>query len=301
MPNLMPILQRSVRHQPVLRHVSVSAVRRVTARIVRVTLAGPELDGFVALGPADHIKVFLPDPVTGEPVTPAPGPAPLTIGSARGSGAPGSVVPGAGGAPRPAPAVVSRDYTPLAYRPADGVGRPELDVDFVVHGDEGPASAWAGKAGPGDRLAIAGPRGSRLVPEGIDELLLVVDETAFPAASRWLRLAPPQVPVTLILDVADRDARAYFDGVPGADQASFVVAYRGGDGGELERAVRGLSPFGAGTYIFLAGEATGLVPLRRYLRRELGLPPEQMWASGYWKRGVAALDHHAPLDPDDPD
>ena len=37
------------------------------------------------------------------------------------------------------------------------------------------------------------------------------------------------------------------------------------------------------------------------LRRELGLGPEQVVASGYWRRGVAGLDHHAPVDPDDPD
>jgi NADPH-dependent ferric siderophore reductase len=51
----------------------------------------------------------------------------------------------------------------------------------------------------------------------------------------------------------------------------------------------------------MAGEATMLAPLRRYLRRELGLPAEQVSASGYWKRGIVNLDHHAPLDPSDPD
>lgn len=63
-------------------------------------------------------------------------------------------------------------------------------------------------------------------------------------------------------------------------------------------ALRGTEP-GAGTFFFLAGEATSLIPLRRYLRRELGLPKEQVEVHGYWKRGVVALDHHAPLDPND--
>ena len=56
-----------------------------------------------------------------------------------------------------------------------------------------------------------------------------------------------------------------------------------------------------GTLVFLAGEAGSLIPLRRYLRRELGLPKEQVDAHGYWKKGEANLDHHAPLDPSDPD
>ena len=53
--------------------------------------------------------------------------------------------------------------------------------------------------------------------------------------------------------------------------------------------------------MFLAGEADILVPLRRYLRHELQLPAEQVSASGYWRRGIVNLDHHAPLDPSDPD
>lgn len=55
------------------------------------------------------------------------------------------------------------------------------------------------------------------------------------------------------------------------------------------------------TFAFLAGEATTITPLRRYLRREAGLRLDQVDAQGYWKKGVAELDHHEPLDPEDPD
>jgi NADPH-dependent ferric siderophore reductase len=262
--------RRHVRHELVQRHLTVSAVRPVTGRIVRVTLTGDELDGFAADGPADHVKVFFPDPATGRIATPG------FAAGGTGLSAPGQVI--------------ARDYTPLDHRP----DAAELDLDFVVHGDEGPASRWAARAAGGDPLVVAGPRGSRLVPDGLTDLVLVVDETAFPAASRWLRLAPADVPVTALLDVADADAAAYFDGVPGARRATFHV------GGDLDATLRTL-PIGPGTFVFLAGEATRLVPLRRYLRRELGLGTDQVQASGYWKRGVAGLDHHAPVDPDDPD
>jgi NADPH-dependent ferric siderophore reductase len=57
----------------------------------------------------------------------------------------------------------------------------------------------------------------------------------------------------------------------------------------------------ADTYIWAAGEASGLVPVRRRLRRELGLDQNDVKVDGYWKLGVAELDHHAPLDPDDPE
>lgn len=34
-------------------------------------------------------------------------------------------------------------------------------------------------------------------------------------------------------------------------------------------------------------------PIRRYLRRELGLPKQQVDVDGYWKKGTANLDHHS--------
>lgn len=34
-----------------------------------------------------------------------------------------------------------------------------MDLDFVLHGNSGPASRWAALARPGERLTLAGPRG----------------------------------------------------------------------------------------------------------------------------------------------
>lgn len=254
--------QRHERHDLAVRHLTVAAVRPVTDRIARITLTGGDLAGFTANGPADHVKVFFPDLVTGHLATPSSGDGP----------------------------VIARDYTPLDFR-ADAL---ELDLDFVLHGDTGPASAWAARTRPGDELVVAGPRGSRLVPDGLGTLVLGVDETAFPAAARWLRMAPADVPVTVLADADERTTTTYFAEVAGADRARFLT------GGDRADALRAL-PIDPRTFVFLAGEATALVPLRRYLRRELGLPAEQVRASGYWKRGVAGLDHHAPVDPDDPD
>ena len=258
-----------VRHELRQRRLTVAAVRPITSRIVRVTLTG-ELDGFAAEGPTDHLKVFFPDPATGQIATPG------FHAGGLGLSAPG--------------AVVSRDYTPADHRPG------ELDLDMVLHGDAGPASAWASRATVGDPLVVAGPKTSKLVPDGLTGLVLVVDESAFPTAARWLRLTPPDVPVALLLDApgAPDDAARYFDGVAGAERATIRA------GIDLEAALRAL-PIDPGTVVVLAGEATTLVPLRRYLRRELGLPAQQVIASGYWRRGVAGLDHHAPIDPTDPD
>jgi NADPH-dependent ferric siderophore reductase len=275
----MPFTRETVRHPLVVRRAVVSAVRRIVPSIVRVTLSGPELTGFASLGPADHLKLFLPDPSTGE----------LTVPEV-----------GDDGMRRPAGAgtIISRDYTPLGVH-VDPEGGTTLDLDFVLHGDEGPASAWAAQAAAGQQLGVGGPRGSRLAPTGIGRLLVIADETALPATRRWLGLVPASVPVTALFDVADESVTPYFEGADARVDAEWL--FREDGPGQLEESLRSLGRIDDETFVFLAGEATALIPLRRYLRRELGLPAEQVSASGYWKRGIVNLDHHAPLDPSDPD
>ncbi|KQN53757.1 siderophore-interacting protein [Erwinia sp. E602] len=83
----------------------------------------------------------------------------------------------------------------------------EIDVEFVMHGTEGPASAWALGAQPGDSLQIAAPNRAHEADSGgyewaphpqVQQALVVADETALPAAKAIIeQLAgwpqPPQV------------------------------------------------------------------------------------------------------------
>jgi NADPH-dependent ferric siderophore reductase len=110
---------------------------------------------------------------------------------------------------------------------------------------------------------------------------------------------PASIPVTAIFDVADESVEGYFEGSDSRVDAEWL--YRVDGPGQLEEALRSLGPIDEDTFVWMAGEAGALVPLRRYLRRELGLPAEQVTASGYWKRGIVNRDHHEPIDPSDPD
>ncbi len=255
------------------------AVRHVVPNIVRVTLTGPELAGFASAGPTDHLKVFFPNPATGSLTLPEIGPDGMRRGAEG--------------------VVLSRDYTPRAVRTAKH-GALELDVDIVIHGLGAPASAWAQYAKVGDMLGVAGPRGSQLVPDGIQRLIVVADETALPASSRWIEMLPAEVPVTALFYVANESVESYFE--PAAAERMDAEWITHADGhAQLEESLRSLGRIDAGTFVFMAGEANALVPLRRYLRHELRLPADQVSASGYWRHGVVNFDHHAPLDPSDPD
>ena len=268
------IRQERVRHDFALREMTVTAWRDLTPRIRRVTLAGP-MEGFTSLGPGDHVKVFFPNPNTGV------------------LNAPRHVD---GRLERPAGEVIARDYTPLVN--ADGA----LELDVVIHGDAGPASAWATNVSEGAQIVVAGPRGSKLPPEGADWYVLAGDETALPAISRWLRLLPEDADVTVLAEVQDADDEAYLGALDSPHQLTYL--HRGsaepGTTTLIADAVRALpSKDGAGFW-WLAGEAQSLVPARRYLRRELGLDQAAVDCSGYWKRGTPEHDHHAPVDPSDP-
>ncbi|THG32340.1 siderophore-interacting protein [Naasia lichenicola] len=194
--------------------------------------------------------------------------------------------------PAPPGERIARDYTPAVHRADTG----ELDLDFVLHGDSGPASAWASGAQVGDTLNIGGPRGSRLAPNGYRRIVLLADESAVPALSRWI--------------VATRDVSEVIAFVQSDDPAILDYPFPNGDrvavtaigvGSEAALVALGGLHLDEDTYIWAAGEATALIPVRRHLRRELGLAASQVKVDGYWKFGTAELDHHAPLDPDDPE
>ncbi|MHA7683286.1 siderophore-interacting protein [Cupriavidus sp. PET2-C1] len=256
-----------VRHELKMRLLQVVRTQAVSPQLLRVTLAGDDLKGFVSASFDDHIKVFFPAPGQSKPALPELGPN-------------GPVFPE--GQPRPA----ARDYTPRRYDAAAG----ELDIEFVLHGD-GPASTWAAQAAPGQYLGVGGPRGSFVIPEGFDWHLLVGDETALPAIGRRLDELPSGVRALVVLTVdnaaaeiplpsrADVEIRwLHRDSAP-ADSATWL----------LEQALREVTlPLGEG-YVWAAGEAASIRAVRQYLVGERGIEKGRIRAASYWKAGAAAV------------
>ncbi len=273
-----------VQHELRLRTATVHAVTDLTAHLRRVTLSGPELAGFPAQGPTDHVKLFLPDPETGLVHLPD----------------------GAGGTRPEGGQTVRRDMTPRAFRPEGPSGHPELDLDVVVHEQDetepGPLAVWIENVRPGDQASFIGPRGSKLVPEGYARAVLLADETALPSVARWLEMLAPEVAVTVLVEVQGPGEESYLEGLrPGAELQWLARGDAApGTSDVLDRAVRELE-IDADTFVWAGGEATTLVPVRRWLRRELALPAASVEVQGYWRRGVRDFDHHTPLDPSDPD
>lgn len=264
-------------HRFTAREVVVSAVSRPVPAFARVTLSSPELHDFVSTGPADHAKVFFPHPITGV------------------LEAPTAVGPTEDGIVRPDTQTFARDFTPLNIREVNG--GVLFDIDLYLHDNPGPASAWGAQAKVGDKIVIVGPRGSRSMPEGASSLLCVVDPTAMPSATRWIKDMPEGATIEVVADVTYDDldwVEEYFRQETGRDVWVREPL------GDLGQAILD-SQIDPSTFVFAAGDANRLIPLRRAIRDELKLPRAQYQISGYWRQGEANFDHHLPIDPADPE
>lgn len=250
----------------VFRTLEARQVERITPRMVRVTLAGPELEGFQSGAADDHIKVFFPLQPDGRPVMP-----PVADGAERSP---------------------SRDYTPRSYDPERG----ELTVDFVVHGS-GPASTWADNAKPGDLLGVAGPRGSRIASDDESWYLFAGDETALPSIGRRLEELPAGARAVAVIEVATADEEQALQSA--ADVSLTWLHRNGAEAGTTSLLLNAIQqtefPQGDGSF-WLAGEAKTLRDVRRHLINERGIAREQLRFNGHWKRGTANHDHHEPIE-----
>ncbi|MFI5778992.1 siderophore-interacting protein [Nocardia sp. NPDC051570] len=248
-----------------LYEVEVLRTERLGSGLLRITFGGPELAGFHSYVADEHVRLIFPD---AEGVLRLPRPAGFMLDW---------------GNPRP----VSREYTVRRHSALDR----ELDIDFALHSG-GIASEWALAATPGTRMHIAGPPGGQVVPLTYDKYLFAGDITALPAIARWLEWLPREASGWAFIEVADAAEEIGLTPPPGI-QVRWV--HRGaaapGTGDALEQAVRTVTvPEGERVYVWIAGEAGVLRPLRRWTRTELGVGPKDSLIAGYWKRGVADFD-----------
>ncbi|NYI04866.1 siderophore-interacting protein [Allostreptomyces psammosilenae] len=256
MPAAAPDSPRAGRPGP--RTLDVLRTRRLTPRMVRVTLGGPALSGFTVAGPASRVKIFLP--------------------TAESGGVP--VLPGNPDGLRP----VRRTYTVRALRTAPD----ELDLDFVVHAD-GPAGAWAAQAAPGQRIAVSEARGEH-VPhtEGHDWLLFAGDETALPAIAAMLEALPEGVRARAFVEVADAAEEQPLETAADLETVWLHREPAGhAPGRALVEGVRAATWWKGDGHAWVAGESSAVRDLRAHLQAERGLPRQSLYASGYWKLGSA--------------
>lgn len=268
-----------VRHPLHARTLTVHAIQRLSASLIELRLHGDfEAAPLVSVrgGMAEHVKLIVPDAQTGVLSVPR-------------------IVDERIAAPLNGGAWSSRDYTVRAFHPATAQTPAELVLWGVEH-PHGPVGAWVARATIGDTVGVLGPRGSELFPENYPHYLIGADETALPALARWIEEAPACAHLTVFAEVESPAARIE---LPHRENTTVTWLDRSA-GESLATAITASSCDLSASFVWVAGEASALIPLRRHLLGERGLHRDQIDVSGYWKRGIADLDHHAPLDAEDP-
>jgi NADPH-dependent ferric siderophore reductase len=184
----------------VLFKVEVRAVTRLTPSFLRITFTGDDLEQFADNGDDQRINLVLPGP-GGKPLVPPPSTG--TDDNSDGWYTHWLAMPHEQRNPL-------RTYTVRQVR----IEQREVDVDFVLHGDSGPASRWAGSVAIGDPAQLVGPNarhsGSTRAtgwnpPAGNPLLLIVADETAVPAVASILEGLPAEARGRVLIEVPESD------------------------------------------------------------------------------------------------
>ncbi|WP_421217162.1 siderophore-interacting protein [Aeromonas enteropelogenes] len=248
------------------RLLSVKAVTQITPNLRRICFTGSELADYPYTCGGAHIKVMLAQSHQAEPVLPT-----LTPNGPRW--------------PQLADKPIIRTYTLRAFRRES----LELDIDFVLHGDGGPASTFAGQAKPGDKAILSAPGGPNPMLPAADHYCLVGDLTALPAIMAMCEVMPADARGEIAILVPDQaDALPLF--LPTGVRCHWFVGEPEASG--LLAHVMGLPLEREGGFFWLAGEEALVLPLRRHVRGTLEVDRQAIYAVPYWRRGKSEEAYH---------
>lgn len=290
--------------------VRVSAVRPLTPSFVRLTFRGDELEHFGTAGLDQRVKLLLP----------------AANGRICDVGQEDDAIIDAGtwyDAWRALPDAARSPMRTYTVRRIDPAAR-EIDIDFVVHPDPGPAGDWAMNAVVGREMVIIGPdERSEHSRSGIDwhpgtarRVLLAGDETAVPAIGGILASLDPGVSADVLVEVPHAEdagvwtaphARVHWLPRDGAAHGTRLIAamtdWCAASGSVLAAAAaprpQALEDIDVDTdilwdspldgegefYAWIAGESQTVKTLRRLLVQGHGVDRKRVAFMGYWREG----------------
>ncbi|MBV7260445.1 siderophore-interacting protein [Photobacterium sp. WH24] len=264
------------KRQPVL--LTVKSVRDLGPRYRRITFTSTALSHYPPCSNGAHIKIMLSHDGQSEPVLPT-----MTATGPKWA------------SPEDKPLL--RTFSVRELRRETG----EMDIDFALHGDLGPASRFALNARPGDKLGISPPGGPYPMLKPASQYYLAGDLTALPAISAMLEEMPADSRGYVAIQVSDEtdilDLRSpagvevqWFIGQP--DQVQPLIDQFCQQPFSAETTAETTAKQIADSYFWLGGEEQIVVGLRRFIRRELDVERTQVYAIPYWRFGTDEDSYH---------
>lgn len=256
--SMNPTAQRSI--------LTVKKKENLTPHYIRITFTGDDVPLFKDATIGKNNKIFFPPEGTKEVHFPR-------VDEANGDAEeiPENLKP------------IRRTYT---HRGID-LDKGEMYVDFIAHGDSGPASAWALRAKPGDPLGIAMKLGTGPLHPPADWFLFVCDATGIPVIASILEHLPANVKGEAYIEVLNEEEE-----LPLATEADISIHWihnpQPGEKQVLPEVVRKANiPDHSNTSVFgyVAAEFSSVKAIRYFLRKEVGWPQSALYAYSYWKFG----------------
>ncbi|MEM9212421.1 MAG: siderophore-interacting protein, partial [Pseudomonadota bacterium] len=174
--------------KPTPKILTVLDAWHLTPNMIRVTLHGAFIYALEPGIEGAHCKLFLPE-------------RDQSVSAFEGQLADG---------PRPS----VRTYTIRHIRPDLG----EIDIDFVDHGDAGPASAWARRAKPGHIIGFSGPGPVKLTAFYANYYVLAADMSALPVVAATLEAMPKDAVGVAVFEITSEDDRQDIAAPSGIEQ-----------------------------------------------------------------------------------
>ncbi|WP_082783586.1 siderophore-interacting protein [Snodgrassella sp. CFCC 13594] len=258
----------TVRPQRQARHITVCRWLDLSPNLRRIVFHAPTLADYPFHCNGAHIKLFFPHEGENQPQLPT--------FSSRGP---------VWADPNNKP--IARTYT---LREFDATACT-LSVDFVKHGDNGPASYFAEHVQIGQIIGISEPAGPIPMLKPAKRYFMAGDLTALPAISAMLAEMDSQAEGDVLLwlpeqadwpnDLTIPTAIHIHPFVGGLDQIKQLVAF-----------AHTCTPPTIEDFVWVAGEASMVAPLRVLARQQWQIPLARCYAVPYWRSGESEEAYH---------
>jgi NADPH-dependent ferric siderophore reductase len=247
------------------RILNVSSAVYLSPNMIRVTFSGPELEGFPLGHEGANCKLVLP----------RDGESREEFDAYFAPDGPDEKVHAV------------RTYTVRSFRP-DSL---ELDIDFVAHGDQGPATRWAQGAKPGSFLGFFGPSQPKITEYHADWYLVAADLSAMPIAEATLEAMPMDAKGIALFEVpTSEDIREIT--APEGVKLNWLVLEDTHKPSTAQLAFIQTMDWPSGVLqTCIAGESSVIRSLRSYLHNERKVLKKDTYISGYWKIGLIEEEH----------
>ncbi|KEA63099.1 Utilization protein for unknown catechol-siderophore X [Marinobacterium lacunae] len=240
-------------NRPAPRELTLLYKQQLSPHMLRLTLGGKGMGDFPTDQASAYVKLMLPRPGSDHPVV--------------------------------------RTYTVRADRESNK-GR-EIDIDFVIHKDAGPASSWAMASQPGDSILVGGPGPTKMVDHSADWFLFVGDMTALPAISANLERLPEDAQGHVVIEVIDADDIQTLKAPVNMELHWLVNPHPGMYDSLLLDKVQQLSWLKGRPSVWCACEFSSMRALRDHFRPHPDLTRDNLYISSYWKLGMKEEEHKA--------